>query len=173
MAFQNAVFLQQGFGVTGELFNNSPVISDSYILTSLDASYNVVGRGFSVSSEGVAAAGNVGGLLPFAGILANPKVYPSFGTSSDTLAPTLTLPNYINAELVTMGKLVVTLPAAALINDLVVYDNTTGILSTISPGAALPVGKSFAYAQVCNYTITAAGLAVIQLIPTLPIPVLA
>jgi hypothetical protein len=72
-----------------------------------------------------------------------------------------------------MGTFIVTLPDAAAIGDLVVYDNTTGAISTISPGDDLPVGKSFAYAMVTDRTVSGAGLGVITLTPTLPIPQLA
>lgn len=174
MAFQTTVFLQQGFGVTGDRFNDGPSRAESYIINSADAAYNIFGRGFSITAQGTAAAGNSGGTAVFAGILVNPKGSASRGTTAGgTLAPTLTLANYEQGELATMGSYVVALPASAAIGDLVVYDNTTGALTTIAPAADLPVGKSFAYATVDYFTPTVAGLAVITLSPTLPIPQLA
>lgn len=171
MSFQSTVFLQQGFGVAGELFTDSPRRAESFILNSADAAYNVFGRAFTVTSEGVAAAG---GTNPFAGFLVNPKGSVLQGTQAGgSLAPTLTLPNYAQGELLTMGSIIVNLPAAAAIGDLVVYDNTTGALSTITPSAALPVGTTFAQAKVDYFTVTAAGLAVITVSPTIKIPVLA
>jgi hypothetical protein len=170
MTFQSSVALQQGFGVSGDLFNDGPRRAESCILVSADASYNVFGRAFTKTSEGIAAAGGTG---VFGGILVTPKVQPLQGTTGGTLTPTLTLPNYAQAELLTMGSIVVTLPAAAAIGDLVVYDNTTGELSTITPGSALPVAHSFAFAFVDYFTVAAAGLAVITVTPTLKIPVLA
>jgi hypothetical protein len=168
MAFQSSVFLAQGFGVPGELYTDGPHRAESFILESASAAYNIIGAtAFTVTNEGIAAAGGTG---VFAGILVNPKVYATSGTVSGALAPTLTLPNETQAELLTMGSIVVTLPAAAAIGDSVIYDNTTGALSTIAPGADLPSGKTFANAVVDYYTVSAAGLAVITLSPALVIP---
>jgi hypothetical protein len=170
MGFQSTVSIAQGFGVPGELYTDAPHKAQSFILESALATYNIIGAtAFTVTSQGIAAAG---GTNPFAGILANPKVAPLQGTlAGGSLAPTLVLPNEAQADIVSMGDLIVTLPAAAAIGDLVVYDNTTGALSTIAPGAGLPVGKTFAQAKVSFFTVAAAGLAVITLNPTWVIPV--
>ena len=174
MAFQSVVYPAMGAGVVGEVFDNGPRRAESYILTSADVTYNVVGRGFSVTSQGVAAAGNAGGTKIFAGILINPKSYPLIGTvGGGPLAPTLVVPQYTQGELCTEGVIWVTFAAGAAIGDLVVYDNTTGILATIAPGADLPVGKSSAHAQVEYLTSTGAGLALIRLMYAPPVPVLA
>lgn len=176
MGFQSTVNFKQGFGVVGEFYLSSPQRVQSYILSSALASYNVFGRGFSVEAQGVAAAGNPGGTAIYAGILVNPKAHPSLGDGVNTLNPSLVLPNNVNAELATEGSVIVSLPAGANIGDWVVYDNSTGILSTIAPGADLPVGKSFAYATVDYYTVAVDNsqyIAVITLTPTLTIPVLA
>lgn len=171
--FQSTISINQAIGVPGDVYTNSPVISQSWILNSASAAYNIIGAtGYSSTTQGTAAAG---GTLPFAGILANSKVYASNGDSSGALDPTLVLPNYAQGELVTMGTMVITLPSGTVnIGDLIVMDNTTGALSSIAPGAALPSGKSFAYATVVLYTIAAgSGLTIINLQPTLIIPQLA
>lgn len=175
MAFQSTIYLQQGAGVVGDRASDTPWIVKPYMLTSADAANNVIGRGFSISAEGVARAGNTGSnTLPFAGILVNSKAYASFGTAAGgPLAPTLTLANYVTAEFATMGTYFITLGDVAAIGDLIVYDNTTGVLTSIAPTANLPVGTSFAYAKVVDRTVAGAGLAVIEIDPTLPIPVLA
>lgn len=168
MAFQTAVQLAQGFGVPGDLYTDGPHRAEPYILISSDAALNIIGAtAFTVSSEGVAAAG---GTNPFAGILVNSKVYATSGTVSGALSPTLTLPNNTQAEILSMGSIVVTLPGAAAIGDLVIYDTTTGVLSTIAPGADLPSGKAFAQALVDYFTVAGAGSAVITLSPALVIP---
>ena len=170
MGFQTAVFLQQGFGVPGELFTDGPYRAESFTLVSASAAYNIIGATCcTVTSQGVAQAGS-GGTLGFAGFLVDPKDIALFGTSGIPLNPTLTVPNNTQVECLTMGSIIVTLPAAAAIGDLVVYDNTTGALTTIAPGAALPVGKTFANAVVDYFTVTAAGLAVITVSPALVIP---
>lgn len=163
MSFQSAVSLQQGFGVIGELFDNGPHRAQSFTIVSGSAANNVFGRAFTVTSQGVAAAG---GTNPFAGILANPKTQASSGTAAGgSLAPTLVLPNQAQAELVSEGAIIVTLGAAAEIGDLVYWTNATGILTTTAPGAAAPASSTLIKgAYVDRYDITT-GLAVITLSP--------
>lgn len=161
MTFQSTVANTLGFGVVGEMAKDSPKRVDPYILNSADAAYNVVGRVFIVSSEGVAAAGGTVTAGTLAGILVNPKSYASAGTSAGgTLAPTLTLRNGEIGEIATMGEIIVAVPASCAIGDAVKYNTTTGVIGTGSPGAgeaALP------NAYVTQFTPTAAGLAVIKI----------
>jgi hypothetical protein len=129
MTFQSTVRATLTSGVVGGLAYEGPLRAQSAILRSVDAAYNVVGRYFTVVSEGVFKAGGTGAK---GGILANPKTYSSNGTTGGgPLAPTLTLPNEQQGEFVDMGILFVNLPAAAAIGDLVQYDTTTGALSTV------------------------------------------
>lgn len=169
MVFQQAVQFFMGLGVPGELYDDGPHRAQPYTLVSADATYNVFGRAFSVTSEGIAAAGNTGTAV-FAGILINPKSAALLGDSTGTLTSSLALPNNALGQLLIEGEIVVTLPAAAAIGDLVIYDNTTGILSTITPATALPVGKSSAYAVVDRFTVSGAGLAVIRVLDVPKIP---
>jgi hypothetical protein len=176
MALQTTVYAAQGFGVVGEVYDDSPLRAQPFTLVSALASYNVFGRGFSVTSQGVANAGNTAGTQKFAGILINPKAHALFGDGTGPLNPALVLPNQAVADLCTMGQVVVALPGVAAIGDLVCYNNTTGVLTTIAPSANLAVGTSFAFATVTRFTPAAVNgiyLAVIELSPTLIIPVLA
>lgn len=168
MAFpQSTVVAQQGAGVPGAFFDDSPRRAQEFVLNSALASYNIIGAtGFSKTADEVAAAGNAGGALPFAGILISPKEYPLLGVSGNPLGASLALPNNSLASLCTMGSIWVTLPAAAALGDLVIYDNTTGAISTITPTTTLPGGKSPAYAFVDYFTPTTSGLAIITLSPT-------
>lgn len=137
MTFQSSVNLAMGAGVVGDVSFESPLRATPYVLNSADAAYNVVGRAFTTSAEGVAVAGGViGNGVSFAGILANPKVYPLQGTSAGTLTPTLVLPNAATAELVTMGDIFVALPAAAAIGDKITYNTTTGLLGSVAQQAS-------------------------------------
>ncbi len=134
MTFQSTVNLTTSLGLAGSLYTSAPVRGQSLIINSASAAYNIVGAtAFTVSSEGIAAAGGTGF---FIGILSNPHAYATSGTTSGTLTPTLTLPNYTQGEFVRAGELVVTLPAAAAIGDKVVFDTTTGALSTVAPTIA-------------------------------------
>lgn len=174
MAFQSAPLqMQQASGVQGDRYDDSPWRSEPFTLNSALASYNVIGAtAVSLNSDGTAGAGNAGSEV-FLGYLCNSKEHASLGSSSDPFAPTMTLPNQTICDVVNMGCLWVTLPATAAIGDLVVYDGTTGALSTIAPGADLPVGKFPGYAVVDRFAESGGGLAVIRITVTPEIPVLA
>lgn len=172
MGFQSTVFIEEGFGVPGEQFTDSPWVVAPWTINSSEEAYNVVGAtAYTVTSEGFAQAGS-GGSYGFAGILVDPKVYALYGApGGNPLSPTLVLPNYTLAELMTEGTIIVTLPGAANIGDWVIFDNTTGALDTVVAGASLPSGKSWANAIVVRFTVSGAGLAVIQVIPGIGQPV--
>lgn len=169
MGFQSTVSLAQGFGVPGELFTDAPSQVTPYsILTTGHPEYNIIGKTCcTISSEGVVTAGGTG---VFAGFLVDPKTQALYGTSGAPLNPSLTVPNYNIVECLTMGVIVVTLPAAAAIGDYVVFTNATGAISTITPVTPLASGTTFANAIVTNYTVSGAGLAVITVNPTYIIP---
>lgn len=169
MGFQTAVQINQGFGVPGEQYSDGPWRAQSFIIDSALAAYNIIGATMcSVTGEGVAAAGNAGGVLPFAGLMVDPKNMALFGSS---LTPTLTVPNNAQVECATMGSYVVTLPGAASIGDYVVYDNTTGAISAVAAGSSTPgSGKSWGNAFVDYFIPTGAGLAVITMNPGVGIP---
>jgi hypothetical protein len=172
MSFQSTVSINMGFGVPGELFTDAPYIAQSYTIDSGSAAYNIIGAtACTITSQGFCQAGS-GGSYGFAGILVDPKDIALFGAGGIPLNPTLTVPNYTQVECLTMGIIVVTLPAACNIGDYVIYDNTTGALSTITPVTPLPSGKTFANAVVYEFTPGASGsqLAVIQVNPTFIIP---
>lgn len=132
MPFQTTVATDIAFGVIGELYLDSPTRANPGILNSADATYNVIGRAFSYSADGLNANAPIvaAGGTNFIGILANPKSYAAAGTAANgTLAPTLTLRNGEVGEFVAMGDLNVYLDAAANIGDKVSYNTTTGALS--------------------------------------------
>lgn len=177
-SFQSTVSILAGFGVPGELYTDSPYIVKPYILNSAQASYNIIGStvftitgvsepsGSPITSmqAGVAQAGSAG-TYGFAGFLVNPKNQALFGDGVNPLNPTLVLPNSVTAAICAFGQIVVELPAAANIGDVVIYDNTTGAISTVAPGTAIPAGKSFANATVMYYPGGGAsgGLAIVQI----------
>lgn len=177
--FQSTVNFLPGFGVQGEQYDDGPVRCEPFILTSTP-NLNIFGYAFSVTSQGNAQVGNPGGTGIFAGYLVNPKNSALYGAGGNTLAPTLVLPDGSEGQLLNLGSIVVSLPlpnpGQINIGDLVIYDNVTGALSTITPATALPVGKSPGYAVVDRYTPNPAtgagqfGLAVIRVTNTPKIP---
>jgi hypothetical protein len=163
MAFQSTVAFLQGAGVPGEIYLDDPHRAQSYILQSASSALNIIGATvFTVVSQGIARAGGTGA---FAGFLVDPKEYALYGAGGIPLNPSLTLPNNSQADILSMGTIFVTLPAAAAIGDVVIYDNTTGAISTITPGTAVPVGSSYANATVRVATVAGAGLAIITVDP--------
>lgn len=172
MAFQSTVALQQGFGVPGEQYSDGPWRAQSFTINSALASYNNIGSTMcSVTSQGFCAAGNSGGTVAFAGLLVDPKNVALFGTGGIPLNPTLNVPNFTQVECATMGSYVVTLPGAAAIGDYVIYDQTTGAISTVASGSSTPgSGKSWGNAIVDYFTVSGAGLAVITMNPGVGIP---
>lgn len=165
-AFQNTVYIQQGAGIPGEQYSDSPWRAQSFQINSADAAYNIIGATMcSVSSQGVCAAGNVSGTAIFAGLLVDPKDIALFGASGIPLNPTLTVPNFTQVECATMGSFWVTLPDTAAIGDYVIYDEVTGAIDTVTPGTSLPSGKLWGNAVVDYFTVTVAGLAVITMNP--------
>jgi len=158
-----------GFGTQGAKFDDSPFRALSYTLNSSLASYNVIGAtAYTLTSAGIAQAGNGGS--GFVGILCNPEIFPLFGVGGNPLSPSMTLPNYSLAPLCTMGRIYAYVTTQGSEQDLVVFDNTTGALSTIAPNAALPSGKSFAYAKLIVTGMTTPGLCIIEISPTFTIP---
>lgn len=163
MGYQTTVYQFQSSGVVGELYDNSPVICNSYVLDSEDEANNVIGRAFTVTGNQLAQAGNPDDDAVFAGILVGPKQYASFGSVGQPLAPTLTLSNGTPADILSMGAVWVVLPATANIGDWVIYEGATGELNTIAPGDAIPSGSYFANATVQIFDVTQIGLAMIRI----------
>lgn len=178
MGFQSTVNNQQGCGIVGEFAVSSPQRVQVMTLNAVDPANNVFGRGFSKLSQGFAREGNTGvNTLPFAGILVNPKGQPLYGDGVNPLNPSLTLPDYVNAEFATEGFVwaYFTKATAPNYNDYISYNNTTGILSATTPGTVQPAGTSFAFGVVDYFQppVLISGttyLGVIQLTPTLVIP---
>jgi hypothetical protein len=170
--FQSNVFLVTGQGVPGELYNDYPRRAQPFTLNSTSAANNIIGATFfTVLSQGFAQAGNGSSNFGPAGFLINPKVYALQGnTTFGVLAPSMTLPNFTEAEFLTEGSIYVTLPAAANIGDFVYYNNTTGALTSLPPTTAPAGGTTFTGAFVDVFTVTAAGLAVITVSPSALIP---
>lgn len=140
MGFQSSVRYDLALGVPGEIIVDGLKRVETGMLGSASAAHNIVGAtaysrpraGGQVAAGGVLGADNI-----FAGILCNPKAYASLGTSSGrSLAATMVLPNEINAELcLTTSGMVIKVPADCKGGDLIVYNTTTGALSTVEPVA--------------------------------------
>lgn len=164
MGFQNTVRYDYAFGMPGEMRYDGPKRVQTGLINSASAAYNIVGAtAFTQANTGGTFA--AGGTGIFVGILANPKVYASIGTTAQgPLGPTLTLPNNVQAEFALMGELTISVPAACNIGDILMYSTATGAISTAAPGTV--PGTGFALvpnAVIEKFPQTGAGLAVARL----------
>ena len=160
MALQSTVALNQGFGVVGEIQFEGPTRAQPGVtkVGTATAADIVVGRAFTIdAADGLFQPGGTG---VFGGILANPKGLASVGTSAGgPLAPTLTIPAGTVGEFLTMGEILVQLPAAAPIGGLIYFVNATGVLGV---GTAAGGQTQIPNAVVKRYANAAAGLAVVS-----------
>lgn len=158
MTIQTTVSLQQGFGVPGELMTDSPHRAQPFTIVTTDhPEYNVMGRAFTVTDQGFATAGGTG---VFAGLLVGPKEQANYGVDGNTLGATLTIANNVVGECCTMGEVIVSLPGAAGIGDLVTYDTSTGELDTVTNGSAFTGATSTTTLTVTGFTAGGAPIGI-------------
>jgi hypothetical protein len=172
-AFQSVVNEFSGFGVPGTRWNQAPWVSSANtIYSESNSANNIFGYACSYSApnapgQNIVNPGNTGGQV-YAGIIANPESTTLFGGSSGPLSPTLVIPNNTVISVVSEGFVVVKLNNAANIGDVVIFENATGALYSQAPETALPSGYSNANATVAEFSLAAAGLAVIWINPGAP-----
>jgi hypothetical protein len=172
MTLQKNVLFDYGFGVVGESRKHGARRAKPGFIVTTDPTQNVVGRAFT--QPGAGGAVSAGGTGIFYGILAWPKQYASRGTAAGgPLAPTLTLPNNVEAEFVEADYALVVMMsnASVQIGDYVVFANATGVLTSVRPGAALPANSTQILGAVVNDLPqpTAGGLCTISLTGPLPV----
>lgn len=143
MPFQSApVRFDSAFGIPGEFYAAGPSRSEPGLLRTVAPANNIFGRAFTLNSAvpGVWRAGDPSSDSERIAIMTSPKQHASFGTAAGgPLAPTLTLPNEVNAEMTTMGQIiVVSTNPANLVGNIVRYVKATGEITTAPPGTALP-----------------------------------
>lgn len=169
MSFQKQVRYDQPFGIVGEIRFDGPVRAGAFTLATPDASVpttnNIVGRAFTfiVGKPGMVTVGGAG---TFAGIMANPKVYPYYGEFTGNDPKALYVPNGMVGEFVDMGFITVMVDKAANVGDLIAYDNTTGALTIVAKGGTAPTGKTLVpNATVDRYpqTATTGGPVLVRL----------
>lgn len=162
MPFQQSINITLAAGVVGEQSVEGPARVVKRTVNSAGANPNLIAYAFCMAvATGVASVGGTiaAGTVAFAGLLVNPKVYSSNGTTAGPLVPTLAIPDNSEGEFALMGQYWVYLNSAANIGDQVVYDTTTGALSAVAPGASAGSGK--AYVPNCfvdNFPTSAAGI---------------
>lgn len=166
MTFQSQVNIYNAAGVVGESAFQGPRRSAAWNLFS-NGVPNVIGYAFTKTNGGNpdpsgnspnAGTAQVGGTGQFAGILAYPKQYTSFGTSGNPLAPSIILPDYSLGHLAIMDYLWVNLPGGANINDIVTYSPSTGALSSMVPTASFTAAiAATAGGDVMTVSAVAAG----------------
>ena len=166
MPFQATVRIDQTTGTVGDIVLDGPLRGQPAILNSTSAANNVIGRAFRhLANQDLEVSADAAAGRPFAGILANSKLYATSGTAAGgTLAPTLVLPNNAEAELVTMTSgILVELSTVAGIGDNVFFATATGILAAAA-GDTLADHEIIPGAKIVRNNISGAGrLAVVEL----------
>lgn len=165
MTFQSTVGFRYTTGFVGEAQADVPSKVRAWRLSAQTAVANTVGKAFTYSADAAPLQGNqgsmlaaVGGAGAFAGILVHPKHYALNGTAAGgPLAASLDLPPSSEAELMTMGNVIVNFTTAVTYGDPVYFIPATGVLTNVVTGNTL-----IANARVLT-TTTGAGLAVISL----------
>lgn len=163
MTFQANVRDDQTTGIVGEFIFDGPKRAKSVIVNSSAATPNTVGKAFTyVTGEDNTVAAGSGGGGAFAGILVNPKVYASSGTTAGTLEPTLDLADNTDAEVATMGTLVVNLGIvnSGAIGTPLFYVDATGVLGA---GTAVAGQTQITNAKIDRRIISGPGLAIITI----------
>jgi hypothetical protein len=170
MGFQQSIRFDYGFGVPGELRKDGPTRAQPRFIVSADPTQNVVGRAFTQNAAGAGVPlGSVGagGTGVFAGLLANPKVYASYGTVvNGPLAPSMVVPNQITGEFLLMGFVVAQLSAGtANIGDQIHFVQATGALIAVAPGTAPAAGNTLVPNTVVDELpqTSAAGLVLLRM----------
>lgn len=165
MGFQSTVRQFQADGIVGDIVIDGPRRGQTGVLKTTDPTQNVIGRALThVSGQDKQFV--AGGTGVFAGILANSKEYALQGTAAGgALAPTITLPNELTVDAITMTSgIVVSLAGAANIGDQVEFKQATGALNAIAPGASATAGSTIIpRARVVRNNVPSAGLAIIEL----------
>lgn len=161
MTFQATVNLAQGFGVVGEIQYDGPTRARPGIVKQGSAgSPNniIVGSAYTIdSADGQYQPGGTG---VFGGIMVQPKGLASIGTQAGgPLAPTIVVPAGTACQFLTMGEILVSLPAAAAIGAGIYFNNADGTLGVGTAGAGQ---TQIANATVVRYANAAAGLAVVS-----------
>lgn len=153
MGFQSTVNFYPALFTPGDVVRSSPNKAIAYNLFSNGVANNF-GYAFTVSAGGnpnpALASPNAGNATVgqaysstgvFAGILVNSKEYALYGASGIPLNPSLALPDYTVAGLMTQGIVGVVIDNEPSVGDLVTYDPASGKLSSIPP-RILFVGSS-------------------------------
>ena len=164
MAFQSIVRLIQAIGIIGEIIFGGPHRVRPLNVNSGGATPNTVGKAFTydAANDDECGPGTVGGGA-FAGILIHPKHYALNGTvAGGSLAPTLDLPDNTNAELMSMGTIIVdlTVVGTGKIGEPIFYVDATGALGS---GTAVAGQTQITNAKIDRENISGVGLAIITL----------
>jgi hypothetical protein len=165
--FQKTVQRFQGSGVTGSRRKaGDPFRAEPYLLNSTASGEpNIIGFAYTIlpGTSGDLNVDNtqvtVGGTGVFAGILINPNVYPSQGSSLGVLEPTLEVANGITGQFSTMGEFFVGIGNAGTQGEGVHYNDTTGSLGAGDAG----VGETQIVGAEINLTTTSPGITWIKL----------
>jgi len=139
---QSVVRFDQAFGVVGEMDMTGPHRVEPGTINSPTPANNVIGRLFTQNAAGVWRAGDPDTSGLRSAILGFPKEHALRGDGVETLNPSMTLPNNAQGQFMTMGFIVIALPAVIALGSRLIYDQATGIISGLANGASVPAGSA-------------------------------
>ena len=155
MGLQTQVNFGLPVGIPGCIAYDITVQAQPRLITSSSQAQTF---GFAFTESSTAGQAQVGGTGEFAGILFEPKAYSNAGTSSGPLTTNYSLPDGTYANLGRYGAFFVSLAAAANIGDEVLFDQTTGAISTQPRTASFTASQT---TTVLTVSAVAAGTAAI------------
>ena len=164
MAVQKQIRQFQTTAVVGDIVLSGPVRAQPGVLKTTDPTNNVIGRAMThvAGQDGQFVAGGTG---TFAGILANSKLYASYGTSAGgPLAPTITLANNTVVEGVTFTSgILVSLTNAGAIGNRIEFSQADGTLQANASGTATSGYTLITNSQIVRFNTSGTGEAIVQL----------
>ena len=150
LEFQTAVYTDLPVGIPGDI----PFISGAHddttqLVNSSLATPNVIGYAYTYNTDGTVRCGGSGA---FAGIAINPRSYTNFGASSDPLAPNFAVPDGTALHLRRLGPVNVLFGAAATIGNQVLFNKTTGEISSQGAIASFVASQTTTVLTVASIT---------------------
>lgn len=166
--FQSNIRARQTTGIQGEFVKDGPIRSNDRMLKSTDPANNVIGRVVQqIAAEDHNVSADIGTVGICAGIIGIPKSYSSAGTTGDTLAATMTLPNNTEIECLLEGTIFAPVEndgAGNAIGNILFYDVSTGVITSAPPETEAPDGSALIpNGRVANHSTAGGSLTEIYI----------
>lgn len=154
-----------GIGLPGDVARNSPVRANALPIDEGVASATIGYFYTQDTATGkVSPGGTLGDAVIFAGILTGSKQHYNQGASGSQFNPSMAIPGGQTGEFLRMGHVIVAVSRATTIGDRLIYNQTTGQVNSIAPGANPASGWAvIPNAFVEAYPTSSAGVTLARL----------